>query len=215
MNAEISKIENSGITPPMGCVRERRYKPNSVRTEIVEEIEKKVSELLKEDARAIKVEIVDEETDSKDIDDFAAEIENELPALSTKVPTSFDIVNLSTEKTIEPKKTAVKLSLESSQPIVKDHIKRPESPINKIETEIKAAIEIAQAEPIDSELLEIQNKIKEKEDLLAKALNPILKKRFEQAISELRKEYERKKKRLTVVNKIKLLEVSNEIMGYK
>lgn len=79
LEEEISKLESSGLTPPMAFVKERRFEKNSVKTEEVEKIESKVNELLAEDAKAIKVEIISNEKESNenDLDLLVAEIENE------------------------------------------------------------------------------------------------------------------------------------------
>lgn len=52
------------------------------------------------------------------------------------------------------------------------------------------------AVPTDSRLLDLETKIREKEELLAKAVNPILKKRFEQALNDLKVEYENRRSEL-------------------
>jgi len=50
--------------------------------------------------------------------------------------------------------------------------------------------------PLEQELDELQEKIKEKQELAGQALNPILKKRFQQSVEELQKKYEEKSKKL-------------------
>lgn len=79
---EIKKHESCGLTPPMQYVKERRFNlTNAIRAEDIEEIERKVAELLAEDSKAFKVETFTNEKESSDVDIelFAAEIENELP----------------------------------------------------------------------------------------------------------------------------------------
>lgn len=46
------------------------------------------------------------------------------------------------------------------------------------------------------ELLELEAKIKEKQEMFDRAVNPILKKRFEQSLGELKAEYEKRKREL-------------------
>lgn len=72
--------ELSGLSPPLRYVKARRFRKKSSKTEYVEEIERKVSELLEKDMRARSVEVFtrDEKEISEDLDILAAEIENRL-----------------------------------------------------------------------------------------------------------------------------------------
>lgn len=159
---EILKYESSGLTAPMYYAKERRFAKSVVRTEDVERIEKKVAELLKSDLKSQKVEIImnDKESNETDIDMLAAEIENELIDNSNKVVLENDIENI----------------LENIN---------ERSEINEKTVEIEKP-KVLEKKP---EILELEKKIKEKEEQLEKASNPILKKRFEQALETLKEEY--------------------------
>ncbi|ORD97245.1 TAF7 [Hepatospora eriocheir] len=76
INKEIKDMEVSGITPPMKYCKLRRFKKNPERLKLIKEIEESVQSLIDEDEKAIKVEIINPEV--KEVDDIAAEIENEL-----------------------------------------------------------------------------------------------------------------------------------------
>lgn len=72
--------ELSGLSPPLKYVKARRFRKKNSKVEYVEEIERKVNELLEKDMKAISVEVVtkEEKEDSDDLDILAAEIENKL-----------------------------------------------------------------------------------------------------------------------------------------
>ncbi|AFN82985.1 TATA-binding protein-associated factor [Encephalitozoon romaleae SJ-2008] len=72
--------ELSGLCPPLKYVKARRFRKKNSKVEYVEEIERKVNELLEKDMKAISVEVVtkEEKEDSDDLDVLAAEIENKL-----------------------------------------------------------------------------------------------------------------------------------------
>lgn len=163
IESEISKLEKSGITPPMENIVEFRRSilpPDNT--------EQCVAELLAEDAKAIRVEIIENEDSGSDIEEFAAELEKVIPT-----------------------DNANEISQESE---MKDIFDMGEEKIPTTETK-SDKIEKIEEDSEDSELARIENKIKEKKSLLEKALNPILQKRFIKAISDLEKEYENKKKR--------------------
>jgi transcription initiation factor TFIID subunit 7 len=261
LNTEITKIENSGITAPTAFIKERKFRPTTVRSEMVEEIEKKVAELLKEDLRATKVEIVDDENDSSnDLSMFAAEIENELP--EKMIPSNMeeillkdDRANMKAAKTKEPaegktKETAKKEAIMArkeerkntnqketavAKSIKPQYSKTPSNNlqanknaaekgdkameikninvksqdlfnvgetkesleerdiIDQIEAEMQHQEKSGPEENLSPELKQLQCKIHEKEELLKQTFNPILKKRFENAIAELKAEFEKKK----------------------
>ena len=211
LNSEIMKIESNGLTPPMRFVKERKFKPALVKTVIADN--RKVNELLKEDARAVKIEILNEENDSnEELDMFAAEIENELPdeLSQTNGMDTDSLLSENSVKVVLKKETGKNEAKTSSKPIKVNVSKAPFSEILEkvilMEIEIKPqfsepvrqqSLEMPTfEEPINEDILEIEKKIKEKEELLNKTLNPILKKRFEQAISVLKEEYEKKKKEI-------------------
>ncbi|KAM0672441.1 hypothetical protein CWI42_012030 [Ordospora colligata] len=70
--------EMCGLSPPLKYAKARRFRKRSNKIEHVEEIEKRVNELLEKDIRAKSVEIVskDDKEVSDDLDTLAAEIEN-------------------------------------------------------------------------------------------------------------------------------------------
>lgn len=198
IDAEISRVECSGLTPPMGHVRDLRFTTTSARARMTEEIDRKVAEMLREDARAIKVEITKSENDSsEDLDILAAEIENDLPVGGTppKKASKPRVAAREAESvSVEtPEEHAAAVGKKESTPIVanpppEDH--RPSTVPHPHEEQEKAA-------PIvNAELVELEKKIAEKKELLEKALNPILKKRFSQAVADLMEEYEKKKRDL-------------------
>jgi TATA-binding protein-associated factor Taf7 len=100
LDEEILKIESCGLTPPMAYVKERRFEKNSVKSEEVEKIEKKVNELISEDSKAIKVEILnnDKESTDTDLDMLAAELENDFKIKDTVINDTSrqDSININT-----------------------------------------------------------------------------------------------------------------------
>ncbi|KAH9412304.1 transcription initiation factor TFIID [Ordospora pajunii] len=70
--------EMCGLSPPLKYAKARRFRKRSSKIEHVEEIERRVNELLEKDIRAKSVEIVskDDKEVSDDLDTLAAEIEN-------------------------------------------------------------------------------------------------------------------------------------------
>ena len=77
---EINRIEDyETLTPPMKYCKERRFKKEECRLELVEEVEKEVRRLLEEDSKAVKVEIVEQM--DEEIDEIAADLEMELDEL--------------------------------------------------------------------------------------------------------------------------------------
>lgn len=180
LEEEIFKHESSGVTPPMFYAKERRFAKTIVRTEEVEKIEKKVAELLKADSQAKKVEILTDgmEKDNMDIDVLAAEIENELEYGRQPGKKQFNESDraLSTSELTTEKN----LMVDNPQKGVDELIKEENESMN-----VK-----------DPGLLELEEKIKEKKEQFEKAVNPILKKRFEQALETLKAELmERMKKK--------------------
>ncbi|CAD26571.1 hypothetical protein [Encephalitozoon cuniculi GB-M1] len=77
---EREMYELSGLSPPLKYVKARRFRKKSSKIEYVEEIEKKVNDLLEKDMKARSVEVVakEEKETSDDLDVLAAEIENKL-----------------------------------------------------------------------------------------------------------------------------------------
>jgi transcription initiation factor TFIID subunit 7 len=77
----------SGITPPMKCVRARRFRKRLTKAPIVEEIEKAVARLLERDREAVRVDVQlsNRESDSEmeDVSSLAAEIELNLMSAKT------------------------------------------------------------------------------------------------------------------------------------
>lgn len=190
LEQELFKHEASGLTPPMAYAKERRFVKTTVRTEEVERIERKVAELLQADARALKVEILNEKDSTEtEIDLLAAELENELTAKSSHQG----------EQQLAKKHESIYnsvMSVNSQTPtgeLQKDH-----SGMAPTEVYIKQKDELDELELIPDikspELLELEEKIREKQDQFNKAVNPILKKRFEQALETLKAEYEKIKK---------------------
>lgn len=257
---EIYKHECSGLTPPMSYAKERRFSTATIRTEEVEEIERKVAELLREDSNAIKVEVITNEKDSSDVDldILAAEIENDMsvsreaqssdvlldnPALTHQAPIkscephaskSRDEQHPHTQSGLDSKpqgdqtrkrpvvdktmviphpadvlgsvttnKDATLGEVLSSQDrtgvsTVPRHTynqpQTPESPPQVLSVRTEEESSHHQSKAKHPEIIELENKIREKQEMVAKAVNPILKKRFEQSLSELKSEYEKKKK---------------------
>lgn len=262
---EIRRHECSGLTPPMSYAKERRFSTTTIRTEEVEEIERKVAELLREDSMAVKVEVVTNEKDSSevDLDILAAEIENSMS-------TSKEVQNLDTPQD-RPASSAhqvpvggsaygelLGVKLRDQQPSQVQHVldNKPQDsqiygklmaekavPIQQpagVLGEVTAAnktLSSCEASPslqdlqgvspaqnyvrdepqtfrpsLDDkeemflqhqaeikarpELIELENKIREKQEMLSRSVNPILKKRFEQSLRELKSEYEKKSREL-------------------
>lgn len=232
LEEEIKKHESSGLTPPTKFIKERRFsKVFSIKSEEIEEIEKQVSNLLKEDSQALKVEIISNENEM-DLDIIAAEIESnlvkkeEIKEDKKVVKKGLDRDNIMMD--IKDNIMDIKIVNKDNNIVIRENVGRKDTKdkmdkINKVDKidkvnkidgfgnvdKIKENISIEEnvneilniqnlevkKEDIveDSELLSIMQKIKEKEELLIKAANPILKKRFEQALNELKIAYEKKK----------------------
>ncbi|ELA42238.1 uncharacterized protein VICG_00637 [Vittaforma corneae ATCC 50505] len=210
---EICKYESSGLTPPMYYARERRFAKTAVRTEDVERIERKVAELLKADSKALKVEVAMSEKDSTeaDIDMLAAEIESELisfKSTAAEVPkaqarteeNALEVAGNGREAegtgTSEHSKGVFEQQVKPSG-IIRDKSMRSVEPANIDESPTKpeqhAKLNDSKSELLKSpEILELEQKIKEKQEQFDRAVNPILKKRFEQALETLNAEYQRK-----------------------
>lgn len=183
----IREVEKSGITPPMSHISERRLRSTGVKAEIYEKVEQKVTELLREDARAISVELLDEEASiDNELDMFAASIENELPVNKHEVAIPERIISLENEdsetpRRIVPQPVASKPSaLPASEPQATSLLSSPQA------VELTAG---PQRQP-SQELIDIEEKIRERREILEKAVNPILKKRFAQRLEQLEKERE-------------------------
>lgn len=244
---EIRKYECSGLTPPMGYAKERRFNTTAIGTEEVEKIERKVAELLREDSNAIKVEVITNEKDSSDVDldIFAAEIENDASASrETRSPSGLQT------GPVPPKDEAPSSRLPYNEPYdgkmksnpQNTHARRKSGPDKDAdqwhqaktpdpsipgkaalvseaylqETNSTAAQNASLShtslhhhtfheerqphqqirDKVHPALIELENKIKEKQDMLDRAVNPILKKRFEQSLGELKAEHEKKKNEL-------------------
>lgn len=139
----IVEISSSGnfseyvtLTPPMKWCKERRFKKYEQRIEMIEEIEKKVKELLEEDAKAIKVEIIQHEDEK--IDEMAADLEMELNNEITMVNKEIN-----------------------DQPVLNNSF-------------------------VEQQKKQLISQIQEKEQLIIKTTNPILKKRFLDEIEKLK-----------------------------
>ncbi|KAF9763081.1 Transcription initiation factor TFIID subunit 7 [Nosema granulosis] len=98
LDKERQLLSLSGLTPPMKFVKSRRFAKKNVAIQEVEEIEKKVQELLERDRQSSKVEIVEEEEEDVDeISNIAAEIESNIeikPAVEEKIEESPEILEL-------------------------------------------------------------------------------------------------------------------------
>ncbi|KAM0680441.1 hypothetical protein GINT2_001501 [Glugoides intestinalis] len=188
LEQELFKHEASGLTPPMAYVKETRFVKTTVRTEEVERIERKVAELLQADARALKVEIVNEKDSTEtEIDLLAAELENELTAKSSHIgeqqlAKKHESIHDITVNTTNKKKAG---ELDDF-----NVMETPEA--YKKKNDVLDELELI-ADIKNPELVELEEKIREKQDQFNKAVNPILKKRFEQALETLKAEYEKKK----------------------
>lgn len=215
---EIFKHESSGLAPAMAFVKEKRFEKNSVRSEEVEKIETKVNELLSEDLKAIKVEIVANEKESTDIDLdlLAAEIENEFrPSVNEKtvdsvIPMAKPRISTDKGKSIHKNSFEGSKSIDFDIPDIPD-IDDALVDKNMENADLELAAELLSLNLVDEreseknledisdpELIALKIKIKEKEEQFEKAANPILKKRFEQALGTLKEEY---KAKLDALNK--------------
>lgn len=211
---EVRKAELSGLTPPTKFIKERRFsKVSVVRSDEIEKIEKKVAELLKEDVNAMKVEILSNDKDSSDadLDMIAAEIESnvtkkiEISALEPNKNINKTDESIRISETNESGKLEKKLSTDA---LIEPDVLKNEGKINNfnnegfinvstgLEENITKELLINQENVTNPELQDLINKIKEKEVLLSKAANPILKKRFEQNLSELKTQFEKRKAEL-------------------
>lgn len=196
-----------------------------------EAVERRVAEMLREDARAESVEILEggqtesgKEGSSEDLDVLAAEIENDMP--SRKGASIVDMGALDLPKESERGKAretgadrmekqpaqekhrmGVSRQVESTDTSHEDANKHKAGDLSQglsVDDDPAVSREGSAAVPHSAEslskhpaLVDIENKIKEKQELLSKALNPILKKRFSQAIADLQDEYEAKRKELS------------------
>lgn len=200
IDEEIKKYEESGISPPTYCIKKRRQTDETIRPADVEMIEKKIADLLKEDSRALKVEIKHNEKDvSDDLDLLAAEIEGKMISEENQQKVQ-NIIDMDITKPKQEKTSKINESnIIASQEANIEKKTNDAMLIDEINQELNAHVK-APSEPSkeinDSILIDLMNKIKEKEEAVSKTLNPILKKRFEQVIVELKEEYEKRKKEL-------------------
>ncbi|KAI5152333.1 hypothetical protein ENBRE01_2749 [Enteropsectra breve] len=189
IEAEIMKHERSGLTPPAEPISDIWEASNTVYSDVASDIERKVRELLEEDARASKVEIISDIYDaSEDLDELAAEIEkgySESKGASSEPRAAKEASHVSTsvEKTAEKHKGAefIQINCTGSDHEAAEHL--PEGQQRTKGEEYLAAIH------------SFETRIKEKEEQKAKALNPILRKRFADALDTLTKEYEEFKRK--------------------
>lgn len=198
---EIFKHESSGLTPPMYYARERMFAKTAVRTEDVERIERRVAELLKEDSKALKVEVSMGERDSTetDIDVLAAEIESELTSSKSTVvegPKAHARKEEDIPETAKSRKGTEGTRLaeqakQSGTTVAQNEPMGTPKPDRAYESRTKA-IDTASDFLKSSECLELEQKIREKQEQFDKAVNPILKKRFEQALETLKAEHQKK-----------------------
>jgi transcription initiation factor TFIID subunit 7 len=148
-----TNLHLSGITPPMKYVKVRRFRKRSVKSYLVEEIEKRVKELIEKDMNALNV-VVEysnkkiEESD-EDVSSLAAEIEYNL--------------------------------MESA-------------PREKEDSEQGMSAEIRERKDI---LEELEGKIRGREEQLRSASNIIVRKRFQESLDAMRKEYEKIKSEIS------------------
>ncbi|ADM11502.1 TATA-binding protein-associated factor [Encephalitozoon intestinalis ATCC 50506] len=124
--------ELSGLCPPLKYAKARRFRKKNSKIEYVEEIEKKVGELLEKDMRARLVEVItkEEKETSDDLDMLAAEIEKKLVDYSearseeSKIP----FAETKHEKEEKPKNQ----ELERLEKSVEEKRKQMESALNPI-----------------------------------------------------------------------------------
>ncbi|KAI5168692.1 hypothetical protein PAEPH01_0338 [Pancytospora epiphaga] len=203
---EKTRIEASGLTPPMGNAREKRV----LIPEDIGEVDRRLAELLREDARAESVEFFEPnvEESSLELDLLAAEIEENIgetePSIQTmsSLPVGEDI--RMDKDTTTPGGRTLTTEVSPADDICSSSVPRDVT----VETTVSTGTVVdpgalteqaADTEAVDDklddhpEIIAIKDKIKEKEELLNKALNPILKKRFTQALTELKAELELKK----------------------
>lgn len=164
INKEIEKNEINGLSKPMLEIKRKRPKETAKKEEY-EEIEQRVAELLREDARAMKVEILEEEIECE-IEMLAAEIESGLPVRN---------------ETEEEERDEEKDENENEDEENKE--RQAES-----QTEVKDEPAEDKVEIYSEEVVAIERKIKERKELLEKTANPILKKRFSEMLKQLEKE---------------------------
>lgn len=198
IDAEISAAESSGLTPSMAYVRSRRHLALPIN-----DIEERVASLLREDARAARVEIIRNEESTTDLDDFAAEIEKDLPAADRSnrlfAQDSYDAyenapIPATTHTAARPSEQldeslgAPQAEAWQAAPAERPQGRSGADGSEGAEPPLPAAMAMA------PELLDLQGRIREREEAVERTLNPILKKRFQQALAELKEEYERKRK---------------------
>lgn len=102
-----SKIySSSGITPPLKFVKYRRWRERTQSLNAVEEIEKKVKDLLEKDLRATNVTIQTMNTDQEDEDvsSLAAELENNLIDEGLEVKSNVEEFKVESEMSRELKR---------------------------------------------------------------------------------------------------------------
>lgn len=154
--------ELSGLSAPLKYVKARRFRKRSRKMEYVEEIEKRVNELLEKDMRATRVEITtrDEKELSDELDVLAAEIENKLVE--------------------NPETTPGEESTTATDQMADEEV---------------GAV-VCEEEPRNAEIEALEKSIEEKRRQMEGALNPILQKRFESQLDNLKRELEETKRRL-------------------
>lgn len=144
VDEEIWKHESSGLTPPMAHVRERRFSKTSVKTEEVEKIERKVADMLKADSKAIKVDVMMNDSMDAEIDVLAAEIENELSKGIDSILSTEENVEITVKDKIEQNKDPEIQAIEEKIREKEEQISKAVNPILK--KRFEQALEALKAE---------------------------------------------------------------------
>lgn len=182
--AEAERAEQHGLTPPMAHALARRMRASAARTELFSQTEQEVQRLLQEDAKAVSVEIITGDEPEDEIDQLAAAIENDVigdyNSAGSSVPRPAQSKSIS-EGADAPRTASQGGAFEAAQP-------------NGNNLAEMGGKEDVSAQPVavraenSEELKELNARISERQSLLEKAVNPILKKRFSQMLAELEEE---------------------------
>lgn len=211
-------MENSGITPPMKYCRTRRFR-RRIHRRTFESIEREVARLIQEDSKAIKVETIfadladiddrmyeggedDERNDNEDGDEDEEEDDETVMGEGESGKGLEDELAAELEKDL----TKVLESTQSSdeeegEEDEEDNITDAIHEVEEIEENERLIPFLDQQKLMKEEMFDLQEKIDEKSVQREKAINPLMKKRFDDIIVNLKSELELKSKELLALEK--------------
>lgn len=149
-------LELSGLTPPMKYAKSRRFRKKPAKMGFLEEIERKVAELIEKDLRAKSVEIMKKEDKdiSDELDVLAAEIETKLVKEADELLEPAQI-----EKSVKEEKVEEAIEL---QPVVKSkELEDLEKAIEEKRKQMESALNPILKKRFQGQLDDLLNKLKD------------------------------------------------------